>query len=172
MELLTPWKAAIDGAARAYLSPLLLPGEQDLAFVAAFMAPISRFTLLLPSVGMEEGADESAVAGLSPQRPNDANVLRAELLRDALRQLARRNMPVADTLSAVLNLNRAPFHASEDQVARLSAVVALAVMPLHNLWPVTAQERSLSVKYLRPGFGLDRGPTVGFRIAFDGKQAR
>ena len=30
----------------------------------------------------------------------------------------------------------------------------------------------VSVKYLRPGFGLDRGPTVGFRIAFDGKQAR
>lgn len=29
-------------------------------------------------------------------------------------QLARRNMPVADTLSAVLNLNRAPFHASEE----------------------------------------------------------
>lgn len=31
---------------------------------------------------------------------------------------------------------------------------------------------SHSVKYLRPGFGLDRGPTIGFRIAFDGKQAR
>ena len=30
----------------------------------------------------------------------------------------------------------------------------------------------VSVKYLRPGFGLDRSPTVGFRIAFDGKQAR
>ena len=31
---------------------------------------------------------------------------------------------------------------------------------------------SHSVKYLRPGFGLDRGPTIGFRIAFDGKQTR
>ncbi len=29
-----------------------------------------------------------------------------------------------------------------------------------------------AVKYLIPGLGLDRGATVGFRIAFDGRQAR
>ena len=30
----------------------------------------------------------------------------------------------------------------------------------------------VSVKYLRPGFGLDRGPTVGFRVAFDTEPAK
>ena len=67
-----------------------------------------------------------------------------------MRQLARRSTGMADTISAVLNLDRAAFEVDPEQVARLTGVVALAVTPLHNLWPVTVQERALSVKYLRP----------------------
>ena len=81
--------------------------------------------------------------------PAYPNTLRADLLHDALRLLARRSTGMADTISAVLNLDRAAFDVDLEQVARLTGVVALAVTPLHNLWPVTARERALSVKYLR-----------------------
>lgn len=169
LELLTPWKGALDAGVRAYLSPMLSPSEADMAFTAAFVAPISRFTVLLPVAesggreqgaqggakhGFDRGADESTHEGGEGDRPvalpADPNTLRADLLHDALRQLARRNTGVADTLSAVLNLDRAAFEVDPEQVARLTGVVALAVTPLHNLWPVTVQERALSVKYLRP----------------------
>ena len=169
LELLTPWKGALDAGVRAYLSPMLSPGEADMAFTAAFVAPISRFTVLLPvaeSGGGEQGAqagagrdidqgadesiDEGGEGGRPVVLPADPNTLRADLLHDALRQLARRCTGMADTLSAVLNLDRAAFEVDPEQVARLTGVVALAVTPLHNLWPVTVQERALSVKYLRP----------------------
>ncbi len=169
LELLTPWKGALDAGVRAYLSPMLSPSEADMAFTAAFVAPISRFTVLLPvaeSGGGEQGsqagarrdfdqaADESTDEGGEGGRPvvlpADPNILRADLLHDALRQLARRSTGMADTLSAVLNLDRAAFDVDLEQVARLTGVVALAVTPLHNLWPVTVQERALSVKYMRP----------------------
>ncbi|MDZ4128422.1 MAG: hypothetical protein U1E02_30250 [Hydrogenophaga sp.] len=169
LELLTPWKGALDAGVRAYLSPMLSPNEADMAFTAAFVAPISRFTVLLPvaeSGGGEPGsqagarrdfdqaADESTDEGGEGDRPvvlpTDPNTLRADLLHDALRQLARRSTGMADTLSVVLNLDRAAFDVAPEQVARLTGVVALAVTPLHNLWPVTVQERALSVKYLRP----------------------
>lgn len=165
LELLTPWKGALDAGVRAYLSPMLSPGEADLAFTAAFVAPISRFTVLLPVVetgggeqgaqedaqqGIDQGADEGGEGGLAVVLPADPNTLRADLLHDALRQLARRSTDMADTISAVLNLDRAAFDVDPEQVARLTGVVALAVTPLHNLWPVTVQERALSVKYLRP----------------------
>lgn len=161
LELLTPWKAALDAAVRAYLSPMLSPGEADIAFTAAFVAPISRFTVLLPSEnesgvgrgahpGLDEGTDEGGEGGRPVVFPTDPNKLRVDLLHDALRQLARRSTGMADTISAVLNLDRAAFEVDPEQVARLTGVVALAVTPLHNLWPVTVQERALSVKYLRP----------------------
>jgi hypothetical protein len=41
--------------------------------------------------------------------PADPNTLRADLLHDALRQLTRRSTGMADTISAVLNLDRAAF---------------------------------------------------------------
>jgi len=177
LELLTPWKGALDAGVRAYLSPMLSPSEADMAFTAAFVAPISRFTVLLPVAesgggergaqggakhaidqgidqGAEENTDEGTGEGGEGDRPvvlpADPNTLRADLLHDALRQLARRSTGMADTLSAVLNLDRAAFEVDPEQVARLTGVVALAVTPLHNLWPVTVQERALSVKYLRP----------------------
>lgn len=173
LELLTPWKGALDAGVRAYLSPMLTPNEADMAFTAAFVAPISRFTVLLPVAetgggeqgaqggakhgfdqAIDPGADESTGEGGEGDRPvllpADPNTLRADLLHDALRQLARRSTGMADTLSAVLNLDRAAFEVDPEQVARLTGVVALAVTPLHNLWPVTVQERALSVKYLRP----------------------
>jgi hypothetical protein len=103
---------------------------------------------------MDQGSDESTHEGVEGDRPlelpADPNTLRADLLHDALRQLARRSTGMADTISAVLNLDRAAFDVDLEQVARLTGVVALAVTPLHNLWPVTVQERALSVKYLRP----------------------
>jgi hypothetical protein len=173
LALLTPWKGALDAAVRAYLSPMLSPNEADMAFTATFVAPISRFTVLLPVAesggeepgaqagtqqgvgqGMDQGSDESTHEGGEGDRPlelpADPNTLRADLLHDALRQLARRSTGMADTISAVLNLDRAAFDVDLEQVARLTGVVALAVTPLHNLWPVTVQERALSVKYLRP----------------------
>lgn len=173
LELLTPWKGALDAGVRAYLSPMLSPSEADMAFTAAFVAPISRFTVLLPVAesgggkrgaqggakhgvdqGIDQGADEGTGEGGEGGRPvvlpTDLNTLRADLLHDALRQLARRSAGMADTISAVLNLDRAAFDVDPEQVARLTGVVALAVTPLHNLWPVTVQERALSVKYLRP----------------------
>jgi hypothetical protein len=169
LELLTPWKGALDAGVRAYLSPMLSPSEADMAFTAAFLAPISRFTVLLPVAeagggeqgaqagarrGIDQGAaestDEGGEAGRPVVLPADPNTLRADLLHDALRQLARRSTGMADTLSAVLNLDRAAFEVDPEQVARLTGIVALAVTPLHNLWPVTVQERALSVKYLRP----------------------
>lgn len=169
LELLTPWKAALDAGVRAYLSPMLSPGEAEMAFTAAFVAPISRFTVLLPAVDASggeqgdtqsarndpaqdaiEGSDEGGEGDRPVVLPSDPNTLRVDLLHDALRQLARRSTGMADTISAVLNLDRAAFEVDQEQVARLTAVVALAVTPLHNLWPVTAQERALSVKYLRP----------------------
>ena len=160
LELLTPWKAALDAANRAYLSPMLSPGDADIAFTAGFVAPISRFTVLLPAAetgggkqsaqqGIDEDTDEGGEAGRPVVLPADPNTLRADLLHDALRLLARRSTGMADTISAVLNLDRAAFDVDLEQVARLTGVVALAVTPLHNLWPVTAQERALSVKYLR-----------------------
>lgn len=150
LELLTPWMAAFDVAMRAYSSPMLFLGEPEIAFAAAFVAPISRFAVLLPDNSYGEGIDESEVGGQMPLFSMDPNALRADLLHDALRQLARRSTTMADTLSAVLNLDRAAFDVDREQVARLTGVVALAVTPLHNFWPVTAQERALSVKYLRP----------------------
>lgn len=169
LELLTPWKGALDAGVRAYLSPMLSPSEADMAFTAAFVAPISRFTVLLPVAetgggergaqggaqhGVDQGADESTDEGgdgdFPVVLPADPNTLRADLLHDALRQLARRSTSMADTISAVLSLDRAAFDVDFEQVARLTGVVALAVTPLHNLWPVTVQERALSVKYLRP----------------------
>lgn len=150
LELLTPWKAAFDAAMRAYSSQMLFLGEPEIAFAAAFVAPISRFAALLPDASSEEGGDEPDMGGQLPLFPTDPNALRADLLHDALRQLARRSTSMADTLSAVLNLDRASFDVDREQVARLTGVVALAVTPLHNRWPVTAQERALSVKYLRP----------------------
>lgn len=150
LELLTPWKAAFDAAMRAYSSPMLFLGEPEIAFAAAFVAPISRFAVLLPDASAEEGGDEPDMGGQLPLFPTDPNALRADLLHDALRQLARRSTSIADTLSAVLSLYRAAFDVDREQVARLTGVVALAVTPLHNRWPVTAQERALSVKYLRP----------------------
>jgi hypothetical protein len=161
LELLTPWKAALDAAVRAYLSPMLSPGEADMAFTAAFVAPISRFAVLLPSEkedsvgqgaqpGLDEDPDEGGEAGRPMVFPANPNTLRVDLLHDALRLLARRSTGMADTISAVLSLDRAAFDVDLDQVARLTGVVTLAVTPLHNLWPVTVQERALSVKYLRP----------------------
>lgn len=169
LELLTPWKGALDAGVRAYLSPMLSPSEADMAFTAAFVAPISRFTVLLPVAetgggeqvaqagarrNLDQGADEGTGEGGEDGRPvvlpADPNTLRADLLHDALRQLARRSTGMADTISAVLNLDRAAFDVDPEQVARLTGVVALAVTPLHNLWPVTVQERALSVKYLSP----------------------
>jgi hypothetical protein len=152
---------------------MLSPNEADMAFTAAFMAPISRFTVLLPVAesgsgeqgvqdgtkhGVDKGIDQNADEGTGEAGevdrpvalPADPNTLRADLLHDALRQLARRSTGVADTISAVLNLDRAAFEVDPEPVARLTGVVALAVTPLHNLWPVTVQERALSVKYLRP----------------------
>ena len=141
---------AFDAAMRAYSSPMLFLGEPEIAFAAAFVAPISRFAVLLPDASAEEGGDEPDMGGQLPLFPTDPNALRADLLHDALRQLARRGTSIADTLSAVLSLYRAAFDVDREQVARLTGVVALAVTPLHNRWPVTAQERALSVKYLRP----------------------
>lgn len=150
LELLTPWKAAFKAAERARCSPLLFLGDPHIVFTAAFVAPVSRFVILLPTGEMEDGAQESGLAPKQSQLPRDPNVFRAQLLHDALRQLGRRNGAVADTLSAVLRLDRLPIDIDEQQVARLSGAVALAAPPLHDLWPVTPQERALAVKYLRP----------------------
>jgi hypothetical protein len=121
-----PFELATAAAIRAAGMPGLAAHERAMAWVAAYTYPSGIFAAAEPS--MRALADAGRMHKL-----DDEQMLRAVLLRDALRRLRSRNAALGNTLAALMDCG-AEDDCDSEQVARLAAAVRVSVLGIKRMW--------------------------------------
>jgi len=121
-----PFELATAAAAKAAAMPGLATHERALAWVAAYSYPSGIFAAAEPS--MSASAEAGRMRTLS-----DEQLLRAVLLRDAVRRMRSRNVGLANTFAALMDFG-ADDDCDSEQVARLAAAVRVGVLEIKRRW--------------------------------------
>lgn len=106
--------------------PGLATHERALAWVATYAYPSGMFASADPS--LRTSTEAARMRALS-----DEQMLRAVLLRDAVRRMRSRNAALGNTFAALMGFG-ADDDCDSEQVARLAAAVRLAVLGIKRRW--------------------------------------
>lgn len=121
-----PFELASAAAANASGVPGLAAHERAMAWVAAYTYPSGMFAAAEPS--MRAAAEAGRMRSLG-----DEQMLRAVLLRDAVRRMRGRNAALGNTFAALMDFG-ADDDCDAEQVARLAAAVRVAVLGIKRRW--------------------------------------
>lgn len=121
-----PFELATVAARKAAAMPGLAPHERAVAWAAAYTYPAGLFAAAESSmrVAVEAGRIKSF---------GEEQMLRAVLLRDAVRRLRRRNPALGATFAALMDFG-SEDDCDPEQVARLAAAVRVAVLGIKQAW--------------------------------------